>query len=78
MPRKFAKRMLRRMRYLRMTQTQLSKATKITEASISQYANGIRLPYIPHVVKIARALHVSLDWLILGDPDSLPDWKQNS
>lgn len=47
-----------------MTQKELAKATGITEAAISRYAGGSRLPRIEHAARIADALHVSLDQLL--------------
>ena len=47
-----------------MTQKELAEATGITEAAISRYAGGSRLPKIAQVARIADALHVSLDQLL--------------
>jgi transcriptional regulator with XRE-family HTH domain len=46
-----------------MTQAELAKATGITEAAISRYAGGSRLPRMEQTVRIADALHVSIDQL---------------
>lgn len=47
-----------------MTQKELAEATGITEADISRYAGGRRLPKIAQAVRIADALHVSIDQLL--------------
>ena len=50
-----------------MTQAELAKATGITEAAISRYAGGSRLPRMEQAVRIADALHVSIDQLFAGE-----------
>ena len=48
----------------KMTQSELSKKTGITEVTISRYANGQRVPKATEIVKIAQALNVSCDYLL--------------
>ena len=45
------------------SQRDLSKMTGFTEASISRYIKGERLPRIPEIISIADALYVSRDYL---------------
>ena len=53
-----------------MTRRQLARKTGITEATISRYASGQRIPRGPEVVKIATALKTTCDY-ILGLKDKL-------
>lgn len=46
------------------TQRQLSEMTGITEATISRYANGERVPNIAEALKISESLGVSIDFLV--------------
>ena len=50
-----------------MTQKELAEATGITEAAISRYAGGSRLPKIAQVIRIADALNVSIDQLLVRE-----------
>lgn len=47
-----------------MTQRGLAEATGITEATISRYASAARIPRGPEIVKIAKALNVSCDYIL--------------
>ena len=50
-----------------MTQKELAEATGITEATISRYAGGSRLPKIAQAIRIADALNVSIDQLLVRE-----------
>lgn len=52
-----------------LTQKQLADKSKVTEASMSKYLKGTRTPRTDVVVKIAKALGVSVEALI-GDSAS--------
>lgn len=54
-------------------QSDLAKMTGITEATISRYCNGRRTPNIKVLVKIAKILNVSTDYL-LGIKDDNGKW----
>lgn len=54
-------------------QSDLAKMTGITEATISRYCNGRRTPNIKALVKIAKILNVSTDYL-LGIKDDNGKW----
>ena len=43
------------------TQAYIARATGLTEASISRYVNGEHTPSSMSLMKLARALHVSID-----------------
>ena len=47
-----------------LTQAGLAEKTSITQAAISQIVNGERFPTMPVLMQIARALTVSLDYLV--------------
>ena len=47
-----------------MTQRELAQRTNITEATISRYCNGKRIPSITQLTKIANALNVNADYLL--------------
>lgn len=49
------------------TQRQLSEMSHITEASVSRYVNGSRIPKTHELIKIADALNVSIDYLLGRD-----------
>lgn len=50
-----------------MTQKELSDKTGISIVMISQYENGARNPKIDKLFKIAKALNISIDILLLND-----------
>lgn len=52
-----------------MTQKDLARATDITEAAISHYVNGTRVPRGVNLAKIARALGTSTDYLLYHEPN---------
>ena len=47
-----------------LTQRELANRVGVTEVSMSRYANGARVPKGPIVVNIAKALGVSVDYLV--------------
>jgi transcriptional regulator with XRE-family HTH domain len=47
-----------------MTQTQLAEKSGITQAAISQIVNEERFPTTPVLMKIAKVLTVSIDYLV--------------
>jgi len=57
-------RIKQRLDELNMSQRELAKACKITEASMSHYINGNRVPKGPMCVTIAEALGCSVEWLL--------------
>lgn len=46
------------------SQRQLSEMTGITEATISKYSKGERVPSITNALKISESLGVSIDFLV--------------
>lgn len=62
----FGKNMKKTMKDLGITQKQLSDSTGITEVSISRYVNGTRIPGVIAAVKIAEALHTTIENLVKG------------
>ena len=48
----------------RMRQRELADATGITQAVISHYMGGTRMPILTNLVKIADVLNVSTDYLL--------------
>lgn len=50
----------------KITQKQLAELTGLTEAGISRYISGQRLPRIDILLKIADALSCTLDYLLYG------------
>ena len=49
---------------LRITQTDLAKAAKLTPAAISQFESGARKPSFDALSKLATALKVTTDYLL--------------
>lgn len=47
-----------------LTQRELANRVGVTEVSMSRYVNGARVPKEPIVVNIAKALGVSVDYLV--------------
>lgn len=52
-----------------MTQSDLAEKTGIAEATISRIENGIQVPRVSTVKKIARAMGVEPDELIVWEED---------
>ena len=52
------------------TQRELAKQVGTTEASISRYIKGYRVPNGPILANIAKALHTTTDYLLGNEKDS--------
>lgn len=51
---------------LKLSQKQLAEMTNLTEAGISRYISGQRLPRVDILLRIAQALDCTLDYLLYG------------
>lgn len=49
-----------------MTAADIARKTGMTQASLSRYINGKRIPKINSVIKIAKALNVPIELLVKG------------
>lgn len=49
-----------------MTAADISRKTGMTQAALSRYINGKRIPKINSVIKIAKALNVPIELLLKG------------
>jgi transcriptional regulator with XRE-family HTH domain len=56
----------RKLQELNITQKELSVRTNMTEAGISRYISGQRLPRIDILLNIADALNCTIDYLLFG------------
>ncbi len=57
---------------LRITQTELARAARLTPAAISQFESGARKPSFDALSKLAKALKVTTDYLLgMKQPDGL-------
>lgn len=56
----------RKCKELKLTQKQLAEQTGLTEAGISRYISGQRLPRIDILLRIAETLNCTLDYLLYG------------
>lgn len=56
----------RKCKELKISQKQLAENTGLTEAGISRYISGQRLPRLDILLKIADALNCTLDYLLYG------------
>ena len=52
--------------YRHMTQRELAYLADLTEAAVSHYVKGDRLPKTDIAIKICNILYVSLDWYVNG------------
>lgn len=68
------------------TQKELARQANITEASLSRYENGLREPKINTLVRLSKALHCTVDFMvgntevvdgIIVDRKKLPDLLKN-
>lgn len=50
-----------------LSQRQLARLVNVEPNTISMYENSSRKPSTDVVIKLARTLHVSTDYLLLGD-----------
>lgn len=64
MAREVAKRIEEVLSLRKMTQKELAQATNITESAISHYIKGDRTPRGVNLIKIARALGTTTDYLL--------------
>lgn len=60
----FSMRLCKRMQYQGMTQDELSKLTGLSPASISKYTNGIAVPSLFHITKIAKVLACPITYFL--------------
>lgn len=63
---KFAMNLKKLMIEREMTAADISRKTGITQAALSRYINGKRIPKINSVIKIAKALNVPIELLLKG------------
>ena len=56
-----------------MTQRQLANKVGITEVSLSRYISGTRIPKATYAVKIANALHTTVDYITGQEKDADPE-----
>ena len=70
---KFNNRLNEGLRIRNISAAQLSRITKIDEATISNYRKGKYEPKQRKLEKIAKALHVSIPWLMGADVPISPD-----
>ena len=49
-----------------MTAADIARKTGMTQATLSRYINGKRIPNINSVIKIAKALNVPIELLMKG------------
>ncbi len=74
-------RIKQRRRELKMTQTELAKAAKLTPAAISQFESGTRKPSFNTLSSLSDALRVTTDYLLgkkdRGYDDLLADPRVN-
>ncbi len=52
-----------------MTQKRLAEAVSVTEAAMSRYINGDRVPKGPIIANIALALHTTTDYLLCQEAE---------
>jgi len=57
----------------KLTQTEFGEKIGVTKSTIATYENDTRLPSYNVLVKIANTYGVSIDSLLLDEPDSLID-----
>lgn len=67
MAKEVAKRIEEMLSLRKMTQKELSQAANITESAISHYIKGDRTPRGVNLIKIARALGTTTDYLLEQD-----------
>lgn len=56
-----------------LSQRQLAALVNVEPNTISMYESGGRKPSIDVIIKLARVLHVSTDYLLLGDRKNFID-----
>lgn len=60
----FGERFERALKFRKMSQTELSSATGLSTTQLSRYRNDKRLPDVTSLVRIARGLNVTTDFLL--------------
>lgn len=65
----FSERLQALMRQRSMTQKQLAERINVTEASMSRYVKGERMPRLNTVADMATALHTTSDYLLGRDAE---------
>lgn len=60
------KNIARKCKERKLSQKDLAEQSGLTEAGISRYISGQRLPRLDILLKIADVLHCSLDYLLCG------------
>lgn len=63
---------------LKMSQKELSQITGLSTNAISQYVRNLRVPDTSSIYKIAQALNVSIEWLLVGNANSQNTSNENS
>ena len=63
---KFAMNLKKLMIEREMTAADIARKTGMTQATLSRYINGKRIPKINSVIKIAKALNVPIELLMKG------------
>ena len=61
---KFAERLKEIRKHQCLTQNQFCEKIGVTQATLSSYENGAKIPNINTIITIAKACNVSLDWLL--------------
>jgi len=74
-PMSFSKRLTKVRKEKGFTQNQLSELTGINISQIHRWETGISRPILEGVIKLAKALHVSIDELVFDDSDRAPKGK---
>ena len=64
MAREVANKIMEQLSLRKMTQKELAQATNITESAISHYIKGDRTPRGVNLIKIAKALGTTTDYLL--------------
>jgi len=64
------KKVIKLMELKNMNQKELSKKSGITEASISRYLNGERVPRTDIIINFAKALEVNVEYLLEDQKNS--------
>ncbi len=62
----FSRRLKSRRKAQGLTQRRLAKLVGVSESAVSHWENRTRVPSIPSVLGLARALEVSLGYLVVG------------
>lgn len=65
---RFGDRVRKMRQLLGMTQSDVAKALEVTKATVTAYEVGKAEPSLKKLIKLARTLRVSTDWL-LGEPE---------